>query len=94
MVALTPNTSETSTWDVLDGFPKLPSRTREVKTRICTEAPHSKSVSRVKIWLMIYESCDGLESFTRDPIGFAGGNNFYVYWNSLQDADPSAPTGA
>jgi len=72
MVALAQNTSETSSWDILDGFPKLHSRAREEKTRICTEAPRSKSLSRVEIWLVISESCDGLESFTRDPIGFEG----------------------
>ena len=72
MVALAPNTSETSSWDILDGFPKLHSRAREVKTRICTEAPPSKSLSRVEIWLVIYESCDGLESCSRDPIGYEG----------------------
>ena len=79
MVALAPNTSETSPWDVLDGFPKLHSRAREVKTRICTEALHSKSLSRVEIWLVISESCVGLESFTRDPIGYRGGHNAYGY---------------
>jgi len=73
MVALAPNTSETSTWDVLDGFSKLHSRAREAKTTRCTEAPASKSLSRVEIWLVISESCVGLESFPRDPIGFEGG---------------------
>ena len=72
MVALAPNNSETSTWDVLDRFPKMHSRAREAKTSNCTEARHSKSLGRVEIWLMIYESCVGLESFTRDPIGFMG----------------------
>ena len=72
MVALAPNTSETSSWDVLDGFPKLHSRAREVKTRICTEAPCSKSLNCVEIWQAIYETCDGLESFGRDPIGYKG----------------------
>jgi len=92
MVALAPNTSETSTWDVLDGFPKLHSRTREVKTRICTEAPASKSLSRVEIWLVISESCVGLESFTRDPIGYEGSKwDLYEYVNSkpLVEIDPS-----
>jgi len=73
MVALAQNTSETSSWDVLNTFQKRHSRAREVKTARCTEASHSKSLSRVEIWLMIYESCVGLESFTRDPIGFDGG---------------------
>ena len=72
MVALAPNTSEPSPWDVLDGFPKLHSRAREAITLNCTEVPYSKSLSRVEIWLLIYECCDGLESFTRDPIGFKG----------------------
>jgi len=72
MVALAPITNETPAWDVLNTFPKLHSRAREVKTGICTEALHSKSLGRVEIWLRISESCVGLESFTRDPIGFDG----------------------
>ena len=74
MVALAPNTSETSPWDVLDTFPKLHSRARETITTSCTEVAHSKSLGRVEIWLMIYEGCDGLESFTRDPIGYYSGD--------------------
>ena len=70
MVALAPNTSETSPWDVLETFPKLHSRAREVKTRNCTEARDSKPLSRVEIWLKIHEGCAGLESFTRDPIHY------------------------
>jgi|GEM_PF-5762726 len=95
MVALAPNTSETSTWDVLDGFPKLHSRAREVKTTRCTEAPASKSFGRVEIWLVISESCVGLESFTRDPIGFKGGDNFYSFvlgW-AMSAVDPSGLDG-
>ena len=81
MVALAPNTSETSPWDVLDTFPKLHSRAREEFTSSCTEVPHSKSLCRVEIWLTIYESCDGLESFTRDPI--ESDENLYEYcWSS------------
>jgi len=96
MVALAPNTSETSTWDVLDGFPKLHSRAREVKTARCTEAPASKSFGRVEIWLMISESCVGLESFTRDPIGFAGSKwdlYEYVDGRSLSLVDASGLCG-
>ena len=89
MVALAPNTSETSSWDVLETFPKLHSRAREVKTRICTEAPHSKSFGRVEIWQAIYESCDGLESFTRDPIGLNGGRNIYGSYLGLKWMDPT-----
>ena len=89
MVALAPNTSETSPWDVLDGFPKLHSRAREVKTRICTEALHSKSLSHVEICLVISESCVGLESFTRDPIGFFDGENLYTARMLLARLDPS-----
>lgn len=37
MVALDPNTSETTTWDILDEFLKLHSRAREQKTTDCTE---------------------------------------------------------
>ena len=89
MVALASNTSETSPWDVLDGFSKLHSRAREVKTRICTEAPYSKSLGRVEIWLTIYESCDGLESFTRDPIGYHDGASIYSSYLGLSEMDPS-----
>ena len=92
MVALAPNTSETSPWDVLDTFPKLHSRAREANTRSCTEAPHSKSFGRVEIWLMIYEGCGGLESFTRDPIGYDGSPfNLYDFVDSqpVFKTDPS-----
>ena len=94
MVALAPNTSETSTWDVLDRFPKLHSRAREVKTARCTEAPAFKSLSRVEIWLTIYEGCAGLELFTRDPTGYRGGINLYEYVKSspLWHSDPSGLT--
>ena len=92
MVALDPITNETPAWDVLDTFPKLHSRAREVKTTHCTEAPHSKSLDCVEIWQAIYETCDRLESFTRDPIGFKSlCNNFYsfVWGRSLSKVDPS-----
>ncbi len=91
MVALAPNSSETSPWDILDTFPKLHSRAREANTRSCTEAPHSKSRNGIEIWLLIYESCDGLESFTRDPIGYRGSEwNLYEYVDGgpLQRVDP------
>jgi len=93
MVALAPNTSETSTWDILDGFPKLHSRAHEVKTRICTEAPHSKSLGRVEIWLVISESCVGLESFTRDPIGFDGSEWGLYEYCGAKPLDWFDPTG-
>ena len=92
MVALASYTSETSTWDVLDGFPKLHSRARELKTRTCTEALALKSLVRVEIWQVVYESCDGLESFTRDPIGYEGSDwNLYEYCGTmpLHMNDPS-----
>ena len=91
MVALAPNTSETSPWDILDGFPKLHSRAREAFTSSCTEAPDSKSLGRVEIWLMIYDYRDGLESFTRDPIGYEDGENLFQYVgsNPLLRLDPS-----
>jgi hypothetical protein len=83
MVALAPNRSETSPWDVLDPFPKLHSRARELKTTQCTEVPHSKSRSGIEIWLTIYDCRDGLESFTRDPIGFEGSEwGLYQLFNS------------
>ncbi len=92
MVALAPNTSEPSPWDVLDTFPKQHSRAREAKTPSCTEVPHSKSLDRVEIWLLIYEGCVGLESFTRDPIGFdGGGHGVYEYCRGFptRAVDPS-----
>jgi len=93
MVALAPNTSEASTWDVVNTFPKLHSRAREVKTTHCAEVPESKSLSRVEIWLLIYESCDGLESFTRDPIGFEGSEwNLYEVMEGMV-LDGLDPTG-
>ena len=91
MVALATNTSETNTWDVLDGFPKLHSRAREAITGICTEVPHSKSLNRVEIWLLIYDCRAGLESFTRDPIGYEGSEwDLYEYCDSspLARIDP------
>ena len=91
MVALAPNTSETSTWEVLDGFPELHSRAREAKTTPCTEVPMLKSRSGIEIWLTIYETCDGLESFTRDPIGFHGSKwNLFVFVQDrpLANRDP------
>ena len=92
MVALAPITNETPAWDVLDAFPKLHSRAREAKTTPCTEVPMLKSRSRIEIWLVIYETCDRLESFTRDPIGFKGSEwNLYEYvrGRSLNYIDPS-----
>ena len=92
MVALAPNTSETSPWDVLDTFPKLHSRAREAITGSCTEAPHSKSRNGIEIWQLIYEGCDGLEFFTRDPIGYrAGDENIYrfLFDDPLMGLDPT-----
>ena len=92
MVALAPNISETSSWDVLETFPNLHSRAREVTTSNCTEAPCSKSLSRVEIWLMIYDDRIRLESFTKDPIGFDGSPWMlyeYVESNPLVGIDPS-----
>jgi hypothetical protein len=93
MVALAPITNETPAWDVQDTFPKLHSRAREEKTTPCTEAPHSKSLVRVEIWQAIYETCDGLESFTRDPIGFAGSPfSLYEFLDS-RGTSTTDPTG-
>ncbi len=94
MVAFAPITNTTGTWDVLNAFPKLHSRAREAKTDSCTEAPHSKSFGRVEIWLTIYDDCDGLESFTRDPIEYADGHNLaaYVGSNPMLLIDPSGNT--
>ena len=90
MVALAPNTSETSTWDILDGFSKLHSRAREAITGSCTEAPHSKSRSGIEIWQVVFESCDGLESFTRDPIGYHDGYLLYAStFATMSAVDPS-----
>jgi len=38
-----------------------------------------KSLIRIEIRLTIYESCDRLESFSRDPIGFKGGGDANIY---------------
>ncbi len=89
MVALAPITNENFAWDVLDTFPKPHSRAREVKTTHCTEAPHSKSRSGIEIWLTIFESREGLESFTRDPIGYQDGPILYDLYISLLLTDPS-----
>ena len=62
------------------------------KPRFCTEAPHSKSLGRVEIWQAIFGSCEGLESFTRDPIGYEGSKwNLYEYArsNSIRSMDPT-----
>ena len=66
-------------------------RAREAKTTPCTEVPHSKSLSRVEIWLTIYETCDRLESFTRDPMKYKGSPfDLYEFCDSspLQKYDP------
>ena len=92
MVALAPITNETLAWDVFDTFPKLHSRAREAKTSTCTEAPRFKSRSGIEIWLVIYDRCDRLESFTRDPIGFVGSRwnlNEFVGSRVLVALDPS-----
>ena len=96
MVALAPNTTETSPWDVHNTFPKLHSRAREVKTRICTEAPYSKSLDCVEIWQVDLESSVGLESFTRDPIGYMGSPwdlYEFVKGRSVLQVDPYGLTG-
>jgi hypothetical protein len=92
MVALAPSTTETSPWHILNGFPKLHSRARETKTRPCTEAATCKSLNRVEIRQVIYDSRIRLESFSRDPIGFKGSEwNLYEYCEScpLVNLDPS-----
>jgi hypothetical protein len=89
MVALAPINNETPAWDVLDTFPKLHSRAREATTSTCTEVPSLKSRNCIEIWLTIYESCDGLESFTRDPIGYVDGGNLYSDYFKLSNTDPS-----
>ena len=96
MVALAPITNETPAWDVLDTFPKLHSRAREAITTSCTEVAHSKSLVRVEIWLAIYESRVGLESFTRDPIGYEGSEwDLYEFLDSrvllIVDPDGQCP---
>jgi hypothetical protein len=51
-----------------------------------------KSRNCIEIWLTIYETCDGLESFTRDPIGYEGSEwSVYEYGeaNSLRNIDPT-----
>jgi len=80
MVAIASNTSETSTWDILNGFPKLHSRAREAKTNRYAEATGWKPLTRVEIKQVIYDSRIRLESFSRDPIGYEGSEwNLYEY---------------
>jgi hypothetical protein len=88
VVALAPITNETPAWDVLDAFPKLHSRARDEKTTPCTEVPMHKSRNCIEIWLTIYETCDGLESFTRDPIGYEDGPSLYMEYFFLGGTDP------
>jgi len=92
MVAIASNTSETSTWDTLNGFPSLHSRAREAKTNRYAEATGCKSLNCVEIWQVIYDYRIRLESFSRDPIGFEGGQlNIYGYVDSrvFISTDPS-----
>jgi hypothetical protein len=91
MVALSPTTNETPAWAVLDAFPKPHSRVATLKTKRCTEVEQPKSLDRIEIWLTIYDDCAGLESFTRDPIRFYGGDeNIYRFaiGNVLIGLDP------
>jgi len=76
MVALAPSTTETSTLDILNGFPKLHSLAREAKTSRCTEEAACKSTSRVEIRQVIYDYRIRLESLSRDPIGYVEGQIF------------------
>jgi len=95
MVAIASNTSETSTWDTLNGFLKLHSRAREAKTNRYAEATGCKPLTRVEIQQVIYDSRIRLESFSRDPIGFKGGINLYQFCRSrsLSTVDPSGLFG-
>ena len=79
MVAIASNTSETSTWDTLNGFPRLHSRAREAKTNRYAEATGCKPLTRVEIQQVIYDYRIRLESFSRDAIGFEGRS-----WNVYQ----------
>jgi hypothetical protein len=38
-----------------------------------------KSRNCIEIWLTIYDDCEGLESFTREPIGYSGVLDLYGY---------------
>jgi len=52
----------------------------------------SNSLNRIEIQLSIYESCDRLESLSRDPIGYKGSEwNLYEYVNAnpLVKVDPT-----
>jgi len=91
MVAVASNTSETSPWNILNGFPKLHSRAREAKTRHCTEATACKSLNCVEIWQVIYDYRIRLESFSRDPIEYNAGVNQYQLMSSnvLVGMDPN-----
>jgi hypothetical protein len=55
----------------------------------------SKSLECIEIWQAIYETRGGLESFTRDPIGYEGGIGLYEFVGAsvLVDVDPTGLKG-
>ncbi len=72
-------------------FENRHSRARSIAS-ICTDSLRFKSLDRTEMRLWIYENCIGLESFSRDPIGFEGSEwNLYEYVNSkpFRLVDPS-----
>jgi len=91
MVAIASNTSETSTWDTLNGFPRLQSRARGAKTNRYAEATGCKPLTRVEIQQVIYDYRIRLESFSRDPIGYSRRDkslNQYIRGRTLIGMDP------
>ena len=67
------------------------------KTLVYDHETRSNEIVNVPIVTLYYDESNlvppstttTIGLFTRDPIGFDGGDNFYVYWNSLRDSDPS-----
>ncbi len=67
------------------------SRARSIAS-ICTDTSRRKSLNRIEMRLSIYENRIGLDSFSRDPIGYDGSPyNLYEFCNgkSLVAIDPS-----
>ncbi len=65
------------------------SRARSIAS-ICTDPSRCKSLQRIEMRLSIYESRIGLDSFSRDPIGYVDGANLYQFVrnSSLTFVDP------
>ncbi len=54
-------------WDSLCAFPEPHTRAREVETTCCAGVSITKSLERIEIPLVIYDSCDGLGLLSNFP---------------------------